>query len=344
MDWLILTAYGTVDSYLYVSRIVGSSPTTPFSLGEIMEPYNKKEPFISMKLDGSLLDRLVEAGIPLTRALQYFRDNPEGPASETTKLVAEETVPFYYNYRNDGDWSDYAKEAVLIGTPIKGKTGKYRINKQRTNAVNEALRKNAETILFPGLADYRRDLATERPIRFEEMTELNAYRPDPLINDWKDVIVAEGGPEYTTNFRDYIEPYSNGYWLGNPKKQFPTEYEPRQLMDRYSSKNMGNTLKRRNFTNYKFTVGEYYDAINNPDPVKLYRMDFDRPYSYYGPYESKVRGMRGLNQEQRQSLLDLNREFEQVLLDQTLDETTKQTKLNALKQEIDLLEILGEIE
>lgn len=87
-----------------------------------MEPYNPNKPFIQMKLDGSLLDRMVEAGIPFSRALQYFRDNPEGSAFETLKTAAEDVVPFYGNYRNGGDWSDYAKEAALMFSPrpIKG--------------------------------------------------------------------------------------------------------------------------------------------------------------------------------------------------------------------------------
>jgi len=82
-----------------------------------MEPYNPNKSFISMKLDGSLLDRMVEAGIPFSRALQYFHNNPEGSALETVKLAAEDVVPFYGNYRNDGDWSDYAKEAALMFMP-----------------------------------------------------------------------------------------------------------------------------------------------------------------------------------------------------------------------------------
>lgn len=82
-----------------------------------MEPYKPNKPFIQMKLDGSLLDRMVEAGIPLSRALQYFRDNPEGSALETLKTAAEDVVPFYGNYRNGGDWSDYAKEAALMFVP-----------------------------------------------------------------------------------------------------------------------------------------------------------------------------------------------------------------------------------
>ena len=83
-----------------------------------MEPYRPNEPFIKLKLDGSLLDRMVEMGIPLTRAIQYFRDNPEGSALETMKLAAEDVIPFYGNYRNGGDLSDYAKEAAMLGIPM----------------------------------------------------------------------------------------------------------------------------------------------------------------------------------------------------------------------------------
>lgn len=100
-----------------------------------MEPYNPNKPFISMKLDGSLLDRMVEAGIPLTRALQYFRDNPEGSALETVKLAAEDVVPFYGNYRNGGSLSDYAKEAAMLAMPMKG--GRKKVNVTKEGPFNE---------------------------------------------------------------------------------------------------------------------------------------------------------------------------------------------------------------
>ena len=86
-----------------------------------MEPYNPNKPFIQMKLEGSLLDRMVEAGIPFTRALQYFRDNQEGPASEFFKLAAEDVIPFYGNYRHGGSAKDYAKEAMLLAFPTLAK-------------------------------------------------------------------------------------------------------------------------------------------------------------------------------------------------------------------------------
>lgn len=105
-----------------------------------MEPYNPNKPFIQMKLDGSLLDRMVEAGIPLSRALQYFRDNPEGSAFETLKTAAEDVVPFYGNYRHGGDWSDYAKEALLIAAPVPKKRGKFTVDEAATMRVNDWLK------------------------------------------------------------------------------------------------------------------------------------------------------------------------------------------------------------
>lgn len=86
-----------------------------------MEPYNPNKPFVQMKLDGSLLDKMVEAGIPLTRALKYFRDNPEGPASETLNLATDETVPFKWQLRTgNATPASLAEEAVLWFTPAKG--------------------------------------------------------------------------------------------------------------------------------------------------------------------------------------------------------------------------------
>lgn len=94
-----------------------------------MEPYNQNKPFISMKLDGSLLDRLGDAGIPLTRALQYFSDNPEGSAMETARLAAEDRIPFYSNIINDGDAEDYVTEALLMAMPMPRGSGKrYKVN------------------------------------------------------------------------------------------------------------------------------------------------------------------------------------------------------------------------
>ena len=92
-----------------------------------MEPYNPSKSFIQMKLEGNLLDRLAEEGIPLTRALKYFRDNPEGPASETLNLATDETVPFKWQLRTgNATPASLAEEAVLWFTPVKGHRKKVR--------------------------------------------------------------------------------------------------------------------------------------------------------------------------------------------------------------------------
>ena len=92
-----------------------------------LKPYVPNKPTISID-KGDWLDRMVEAGIPLTRALKYFRDNPEGKALKTVKLTAEDVEPtgFYSTYMNDGDALDYVTEAALMFSPVKGHRMKVR--------------------------------------------------------------------------------------------------------------------------------------------------------------------------------------------------------------------------
>ena len=107
-----------------------------------MEPYNPNLPFIRFANDGkTVLDRLVESGIPFTRALQYFRDNPEGNALEFFKLIGEDVIPFYGNYRNGGDVSDYAKEAFMLAMPLK-----KRMTTEQSIATKQAIREWNEAV------------------------------------------------------------------------------------------------------------------------------------------------------------------------------------------------------
>lgn len=76
------------------------------------------KPFIRIDPDHDTMKALVEAGIPFSRALKYFRDNPEGTASEFFKLAAEDVIPFYGNYRNGGNWKDAVQEAILMFAPM----------------------------------------------------------------------------------------------------------------------------------------------------------------------------------------------------------------------------------
>lgn len=124
-----------------------------------------------MKLDGSLLDKMVEAGIPLTRALQYFRDNPEGPASETLNLVTDETVPFKWQLRTgNATPASLAKEAVLLAAPMpKGTSGSLKVDPIATKNYNNKLRNMG----YP-------ELAEERPLTAPELEYVQAEFPtDP---------------------------------------------------------------------------------------------------------------------------------------------------------------------
>ena len=136
-----------------------------------MEPYNPNKPFIQMKLEGGLLDRMVEMGIPFTRALQYIRNNPEGPARETLKMIAEDVVPFYYNYRHGGDLSDYAKEAVMLGIPVKGPHGSTVIKHlpEESRVFNKQL--------YEKYPDIPREFIDDRPITTNEFLDLEYEYP-----------------------------------------------------------------------------------------------------------------------------------------------------------------------
>lgn len=90
-----------------------------------LKPYDPNKPTISID-KGDWLDRMAKAGIPLTRALKYFRDNPEGKAAESISLASEDVVPFYSNIINDGDVEDYVTEAALMFSPVKGHRMKVR--------------------------------------------------------------------------------------------------------------------------------------------------------------------------------------------------------------------------
>lgn len=150
-----------------------------------MEPYRPNEPFIKMKLNGSLLDRMVEAGIPLTRALQYFRDNPEGSAMETLSRVADEIVPFKYNIQNNGSATDFLKEAVMLGMPIKApmERGLLRVPERKINVDPE--RTAIANQQLQTFANGMREVVPEQAAYAEEIA--NAVGPVPW-NDFAPVM------------------------------------------------------------------------------------------------------------------------------------------------------------
>lgn len=209
-----------------------------------MEPYKPNEPFIKMKLNGSLLDRMVEAGIPLTRALQYFRDNPEGSATETLKLAAEDVVPFYGNYRNNGDWSDYAKEAVLIGLPIKGVRGAARqIDKAATEQYNSYLANNIRRQAPDWKQEDLLKVTEERPIRPGEFDNLRSWQVDTPYPNRDNIVYAS--PE---GVRGRVEPLE-----AQTVSELTFNYP---FMDNVTS-NAGWAIPRRSLANKQYSPSEY---------------------------------------------------------------------------------------
>lgn len=171
-----------------------------------MEPYNQHLPFIRLANNGkSIIDMMVEAGIPFSRALRYFRDNPEGNAFETLKTAAEDVVPFYGNYRHGGDLSDYAKEAVLLAAPVPKKRGWVQVDNEATKAFNNKLREMADGPMPRGA---HRD--TRMQLReLADMDERGAYMD--YVTD-----LAESMPwEYNQDFYQALDMI---------KKQYPNEY------------------------------------------------------------------------------------------------------------------------
>lgn len=264
-----------------------------------MEPYKPNEPFIKLKLDGSLLDRMVEYGIPLTRAIQYFRDNPEGSALETLKLAAEDVVPFYGNYRNNGDWSDYAKEAVMMGIPVKvpSERGlirvperKINVDPERTAAANEHLRNRADEILSHNDATERLRNAANRFRQYAEVDGPIPFDQDVQLfgNPGLDLVYGN-----TNDYRNIINEVKSKADL-NDDVQFGRT--PVNLMRIHFSRNSPNNIKDKlkvwkegynrqggNIEDFNKDLAEYYSsAFFNPRPLKVAQRitESGEPYNF----------------------------------------------------------------
>lgn len=225
-----------------------------------MEPYRPNEPFIKMKLNGSLLDRMVEAGIPLTRALQYFRDNPEGSALETLKLAAEDVVPFYGNYRNNGDLSDYAKEAIMLGMPVPGPKGTRTVN---TPGGRIDLHLNSR---IPDLD----------AVRNAEFNRLNDLRNDV---DWRgrdNFSDSWFGDDWNKEFGDELSP--EGYSINKDRYETNSNHPDdfNNMIDEYYAEDPG-------------TFEEYY---GDPNDIK-----FEQGTSEYNEAEANAKALDKLYSE-----------------------------------------------
>ena len=141
-----------------------------------MEPYRTDRPKVYADMPNSLtalLGRLADAGIPATRALKYYHDNPEGQASTFFSLLADDFVPFKYQIQSgEATPSSLVKEAVMLAAPMKGKR-EYKVDPKRTAEFNEMI-----------------------------LNEWKKY-PDPMSEEYK-ALEALNMPEYGTgHLRNY---------------------------------------------------------------------------------------------------------------------------------------------
>ena len=89
------------------------------NINDVFGEYDESKPMVSFNLPSKeeLIAELLGV-IPGGRALKNFHDNPEGTASETLSLAAEDVVPFYGAIKNGADVEDILKEAVMLGVPM----------------------------------------------------------------------------------------------------------------------------------------------------------------------------------------------------------------------------------
>ena len=269
-----------------------------------MEPYNQNLPFIRLANDGkTILDRLAEAGIPLTRALKYFRDNPEGPASETLNLATDETVPFKWQLRTgNATPASLAEEALLIAAPGPKKRGKFAVDEAATKRVNDWIEStyNAE----PG--------NTPRSFELFNLIEnkgkpLNFSHREKLGND-----IFRGGSEVKSVYDDLSNTFPNEYErmiIEEPAYYKPDGTEHSYPVNRISSKSTVDNqfmpmIKQDGrlyiYPNRKgqqggiqYTLGEFNKLRSNYE-------------TKYAPYIDKAKSIRdnpNLTQEQKLGLI-----------------------------------------
>lgn len=219
-----------------------------------LKPYDPNKPKISINKDG-WLNRMVEAGIPLSRALKYFHENPDGQATKFISLAAEDLVPFYSNIINNGDATDYVTEAIMLGMPVPGPKSSKKVmtpKGERTYYVNQ---------------------------RIPELDVERNQKLDRLFNETNDINWRES--DYSPWFGDEYQREVGDTWGGSKDYQ-----EGRDRSNRYES----NSIDPDDFNSlmdeleaegaieaaddYKFDVNsqEYADA-------KQTKADLDKIYS-----------------------------------------------------------------
>lgn len=324
-----------------------------------MEPYNKNKPTVSWKglpIDlPELIDRLHEAGIPFTTALKYFHENPEGPASETLNLATDETVPFKWQLRTgNASPASLAEEAIMLAMPghTRTKQGRLEVDTKRTAEINkkfEELAKNDPNSLIRLYKD-------NKPMSFDSystLRQMNKY-PDTyplkaeladLFNVWDDVIVSDtrtGSPKYSKVKEPFpTHTYSRNSWTDD-KPKLPHQ-DPEYIADRYQPERLATSYDDRGVNNYNFTAGEL-DSYDKPTIRDLYRKDYPgNPYGNFGQYDYSLRN-KGISGEAYNKLMELGREYERTVMDETIPYQDKLRKLSEIKNEMEVLETLENLE
>lgn len=325
-----------------------------------MEPYNKNKPTVSWKGTPTnlteLIDRLNEAGIPFTTALKYFANNPEGNALETLNLATDEAVPFKWQLRTGNATPEsLAEEAIMLAMPghTRTKQGRLEVDKKRTAEINkkfEELAKNDPNSLIRLYKD-------NKPMSFDSYNTLRQMKSYPdnyglkseladLFDVWDDVIVSDtksGSPKYSKVKEPFpTHTYSRGIW-SDDKPRMPHE-DPEYIAARYEPERLATSYDDNGVNNYNFTAGEL-DSYDKPSIRDLYLKDYpNRPYNSYGQYDYSLRNKGISSGEAYDKLMELGREYERTVMDEAMPYQDKLRKLSEIKNEMEVLETLENLE
>lgn len=95
-------------------------------MAEELKPYNPNKGFISFRLNPDAIKEALIEQVPYNRTLRHIYNNPDGDIIETAKIAAYET-PILGSLLS-GEPIDAAKEAFLLGMPVKSTKALNRIN------------------------------------------------------------------------------------------------------------------------------------------------------------------------------------------------------------------------
>lgn len=319
-----------------------------------LNPYNPAEPFIKAKLEGHFIDRLLNTmedfHVPFTQALKYFHNEPEGTAGHFLSLLLDDIIPFKYTTEHGGDWKDYAEEALMLATPAhtRTKAGRLEVDRKRTAEINKKLEELAkkDPNSLNGL------YTANKPLEFSTYETLRQMKEHPevyglgeMFNVWDDIIVSDtksGSPQYSMDKKPFpTHTYSRGSWADD-KPRLPHQ-DPEYIAYRYDPERLHTSYDDRGVENYNFTAGEL-DSYDKPSIRDLYLDDYNgSPYNSWSTYSNDLSN-KGISAGTHSKLMALGREYERTVLDETMPYQDKLRKLNELRNEMEVLETLDNLD